>query len=598
MRRRDFVTHVLPASMLATYVNLPTLVQAQDGASTDGKAWRYIGIPYPTDPVPSAIMPTLPSGADFQNHAWINTYDPILEPTPVPTPGGAPDEWVVNMFNHIPGDVGNGGQGTIARPRSDLPPSGVHSAGTKIFIYGDNTPLPSSESTNRKRDYTGWESKNEVVTFKGTSSNICWIVGIGKPRLGVRNLNITNCTHTIFDGIYLESEPGIKSGHVEVRSSNYFTFRNGGQYGQNTTTGGQAFPIMGTSAFPCKFITYYNNELAYFGDYNLAPGRPKPNDFHGFRPSKYCYWLWCIDNSFHHLSGDACQLNGSNNTNPDYAQRPHYVYFAGNEAYRLKENMFDAKNSYHAIVSQNFSYETEEDAMIMPNNAEGALTGYHWAIANRVTQSGAWGTGGGIRGSGDQANNYTAVIGNLVYDISGTGLQIANQAQGANNVNYWVNNTVVRCNTGFKVNVWQPAQTGWVINLHGNIFYNCTTEINLDAVGNGNINVQISDNILFDPDGAEVIVNRDNIDSESNTIFANPQFANPDGNRPTDFLPHPDGAAQGATFEHNVFSDFERLYGIDIRFDGLGSRRPLDTAWTIGAYELEGIRPNPPRLHT
>ena len=594
--------------MLATYVNLPPFANASNLPGVSAQDRRYIGIPLPTDRVPSAIMPTLPVGADFANHEWIDTYDPIHEPNPAAPAVVTANQYVVDKFHGSATDADEGDNsiggvvyGTTAKPRLGLPRESTYPAGTRIFIYGDNSPLPTSKSTNRKFDYDQWQAKEYTITFNGISASPCWIIGIGNPRLAVEKITFLNCTHVLFDGIYLEKRDDAlgrsKGGWGAIRSSKYFTFRNGGQYGVESSTGGNALSISGSLGNTSDFIVYYNNEMAYHGNFDVAAGT-KVTDYHGWRPLSWCRWLWCIDNNIHHIAGDACQVNNSNDLSTDHSRRPHYVYFAGNETYHLKENMFDAKNSYHCIVSENYSYETEEDAMIMPNNSEGPLTGYHWAIANRITQNGAWGTGGGIRGSGDQANNYTAVIGNFIYDLSRAGLSISNQTKGDNVKNYWVNNTVIRCGTGFRVNIWQPTSTGWEIDFQGNVIYDCGTEIDLDAIGGRTTVVTLRDNVLYDPSGSETIINQNDITTETNTRYSDPRFNNPAGNVPADFVPQPGGSAIDGTSEHQVYQDFQNFYGLDIRQDILGSPRPRNGPWDIGAHAFVGVLPNPPILQS
>ncbi|MEO0576806.1 MAG: hypothetical protein AAF004_15220, partial [Pseudomonadota bacterium] len=608
MRRRDFIARGVPAAVLVSYGGLPAFAPAHAGTIdafgeqrnvADGHAFRYIGVPYPTDPVPAAIMPTLPNGADYNNHEWINTYDPVSEPNPAAPSQATRDVYVVNRFSgnatdNDQGDNAVGGTvyGTTDRPRVTLPEAGTFPAGTRIFVYGDNTPLPNSESNNRKVDYSQWGGQAETIRFNGTSGSPCWIIGVDRPRLRADNLQLVDSNHVIFDGIYLESANGA-SGDIEIETSNYVCFRNGGLYGEETSRGGNMFEPTGNSSNALTtFVVFYNNEVAYAGDYNEAPGGDKPNDFHGFRPQDWCRWLWCIGNEFHHLSGDACQVNNSNESSSDHAKRPHYVYFAGNVAYRLKENMFDAKNCYHAIVSQNFSRETEEDAMIVPNNSEGPLSSYHWAIANIITQSGSYGRGGGIRAANDLGNAYSAVIGNFIYDIDGVALQIANQTNGNVNKNYFVNNTVARCSTGFRINVWQPAGSGWNIDFHSNVIYNCDTDVTISDAGNGNIDVDFADNLMYNASRSSPrIDNRGDITNERRTLTNNPGFNNPSATTPDGFVPQSPASALDNTEEHPVYADFQNLYGIDIREDLLGNRRAQGGQWDIGAVEFTGVRP-------
>jgi hypothetical protein len=48
-------------------------------------------------------------------------------------------------------------------------------------------------------------------------------------------------------------------------------------------------------------------------------------------------------------------------------------------------------------------------------------------------------------------------------------------------------------------------------------------------------------------------------------------------------------------FDDSVYSIFQNTYGIDIRKDIVGTNRPYNSVWDIGAYESTGIKiPKPP----
>ena len=440
------------------------------------RAFDILGIPYVTDPVPGAVMPTLPSGADYNDHEWIGTYDPVSEPTPAPT-GGA-NEWVVSVHGDDD-SAGNGGKGTLQLPRATLPPIGTtFAAGSKIFIIGDNTPLPSAYDDNRKIDFTTWQGTGGSVgaIFNGTKEAPCWIIGIDKPRISTR-ATVFKGTHYIFDGIVTEDNNVNGGGSIQIEDSQYVCFRNGWMYGRSLADyGGNVFSISSTSAqMPTKFVILYNTEIAYHGDW-LNPSTKK--DVHGFRPMWWTRYTWCINNHIHHCQGDGTQSANSERFIPegyenDFGVRPHYIYVGGNTMHDNRENAIDNKNSFHVIDAQNECYNhitassSDGTAIVLSNNNEGNLTGWHWALFNNVHDNAI-----GIRDSGDRDDEQSFMIGNLLYDNS-KGLVVDKPigSHSGNNNLYVINNTVARGEYGLYVHSWGSGELENNLYCIGNLTY-------------------------------------------------------------------------------------------------------------------------------
>jgi len=564
----------------------------------------FIGVPAPTSPVPSAIMPTLPTGANFTNHEWIGTYDPLTVANPTPNATVTANEYVVDRYHVNATNVDEGDNaisGTVygipSRPRVGLPNNSPYPAGTKIFVYGENDPLPTNEDNDYKNDYAQWSADSFSLEFNGTSSNICWVIGIDKPRIETDLLSISGSTHLIFDGIYTETQSQVrnrKGGNISLTDSKYTVYRNGGQYGWKIDTGGSAFAISSPVGTTTEFHVYYNNVCRFFGAVaGTTPGVKNSSDSHAWRPLWRNRYLWCLNNTFTNIGGDACQVGNSENTIPvgevsNPAFRSHYVYFAGNTCGLLKENIMDCKNSYHVITSENYSYETEEDAIILPNDDEGPLTGYHWAIANRITQTGSFGLGGGIRSAGDQPSNYSGIIGNVVYDVGGAAALWVNfnaDATSNNLQHYFVNNTVIRANRGYYIATFQPAG-GTSIDAQGNIFYDCGEERWMRSNSSGDVSTSMVDTMFFDPADTLTYADDFTLTVETNTIETDPGFNNAAGTNPADFVPGSGSAAIDGTTEHAVYQDFEDMYGLDIRKDILGNTwLSTDANINIGAVQ-------------
>lgn len=553
-------------------------------------------------------MPTLPSGADFDDHEWVGTYDPRDVAVPTPNATVTANEYVVDAFYagaNPPTDADEGDNaitGTVygipSRPRLTPPAinGAAQPAGTKIFIYGENTPLPTSVSTNRKVDYSTWGAKNYALEFNGTSANPCWIIGIDKPRILTDRAEINDSTHFIIDGIYFEGFTDGEGGGLELSRNNYMTIRNGGQYGSSTGSGGgNGLTITGQVGSEHKFFLYHNNEMAYFGNHGNLPVSligPKPDDFHGFRPLTYCYWTWCTSNHIHHIGADACQVQNSANVDPSEAQRPHYVYFAGNECHFLGENMFDAKNSYHCIVSENLGYDTDEAIILLPNDGEGNLCSHHFAIANNLHKLDAdWGNQNNflIGMQGDHNGAFAAAIGNFLHDQAGPGINISFGDPTTPNRQNVVNNTFSRITTAVNVNQFQADPiVDHVTELQANLVLDCTTGFNIQAANSGDLTLNVIDNQFFGntTNIDDTDVSGPYIDSETGTLTTDPNVVNSAGTVPANFAPVPASDAIDGTTEHSIYQAFEDLYGLDIRKDILGTTwLSTDTNINIGAVQ-------------
>ncbi len=550
------------------------------GGSGSGGSWSYIGVPHPTDDLPEEIMPALPDGVNRQP-GW--PYDPTAIATPT-WPGDGPHHYYV-AHDGDDGTAGNGGNGNPAAPRRSMPGYGPFPAGTLIFLEGDGTPLPTSETTNRRSDFPGWTSPNASLEMNpaGTyadPSDIAWIVGIDRPRLTANaDTSLTNSHHVIFDGVILDgirsSDPN-RSGRLRIGQSSHITFRNGAQYGEHADRGGSLFDLN-----DADYVMYFNNEMAYAGDFDAISAK----DFHGVRPAYGNRWVWVIDNHIHHLSGDGMQTGNSNNTRP-IGETSHYIYFAGNDCHDNRENAVDNKNSFHVVVSQNRLHDftgaggggSNGTALILANDNEGPHSAYHWAIANEVRDS----THGIRDGGNSAAPNKSFMIGNLVHDIAGAGLAAWHASPDQPGTeSHMVNNTVARCGSGIDINFWQPSNPTSVF-INRNVIFECSEDI---VIGGRNIDrYQVVDNVIFKAGGGERI----DAEGRTQTVAGNllgidPLLVAPAAN---DLSLQAGSPARDLTTEDPVYGLFESLYGIDIRRDFSGRPRPGDGTWDAGSQRF------------
>ncbi len=180
--------------------------------------------------------------------------------------------------------------------------------------------------------------------------------------------------------------------------------------------------------------------------------------------------------------------------------------------------------------------------------------------------------------------SHNNIIKSNVFHESRLGIKIE---QGENT--YILNNTCVRAPNGIRINQFQPSQASWLTEMQGNLIYDCGSEINIVDGGNGVGTINLTDTLIWDPDGPQAVDDPNgDIDTETNTIATDPNFNNPTGITPADFVPQVSSDAIDGTTEHVAFQDFEDLYGIDIRKDILGSTwLASDANINIGAIQAE-----------
>ncbi|MCG7974054.1 MAG: right-handed parallel beta-helix repeat-containing protein [Candidatus Thiodiazotropha taylori] len=607
MERRVFIKGLLTSSLLAA-LPIPRFNLKAALPPVGGRVWNYIGIHYPTDPLPGIsgspatipIMPTLPNGAYYTAHDWYSgihdSYDPCAIPNPQPPVSVTEGEYVVNRFHPNASDSDQGDNaiagvvyGTTSRPRVSLPSVMPAAAGTKVFVFGDGTPRPTAYNSNRKVDYDNWAGVDWA--FNGSRSNPCWIIGIGEPRIECNETTIANSTHLIVDGIVFDTSVFYGSS-FDLDACQYITFRNSAQYGINKNG---LFDVSNS-----QFVMYYNNEVAYTG---YSDGNHNGSDRHGVRPLYGARYVWFVDCHIHSVSGDAMQAGNSANRNPQ-SESPHFVYFAGNHCHNCGENAVDNKNSYHVVISEcefhDFKPEYNADggtAVILSNNDEGPWTGFHWIIGSKI-----YDCQNGIRDSSDQDGEFCYVIGNVLYDITDGALV----EQDSNRVNhetvYWVNNTIHNCGYGY---LRARQQRSYDSYLEGNLFHNLVHSVFASNGGSGlrendaDSSMHVSNNLMY---GNATGTPTTGWASWANNIVGDsssedPRLTNPDQQIFT--LADGSPAIDAVETESVAFQHFSNLYGMDIRCDYLGNLRN-NGSMDIGATESSGAGglapPSPPIL--
>jgi hypothetical protein len=525
----------------------------------------YMVFPKMTMPAfsPPAGIPSPSFGIDEVAPAW---------------PAGWPDSQVDGYYyidNMHPNATDSGNTyGYPNKPRVSIPTT--YPAGSYVEIHGG--------------PYTG---NQLIITANGTQSQPVWIRGASndnKPT--IRRETIIKGSYVILENLYYDTG-GATIGlrfhndsslhHAAVRSCE---FSGPGVFGN-----GSVISIYGNSLNMFHDIVVYANHIHDFGDDNAT----SENDYHGVKPSGYCYDIWILNNSIHNMGGDSVQVGEA--TLPT-AQRPNRIYVGGNTGYGNYEDGIDIKACDNIIVSQNELYGHNGNGVVIHNGPNNV-----WILNNKVHS-----VGEGIITTGS-SNTY--FIGNVVYNIHHTETSwspdniyqrgSAFHVRGTTSTTYIVNNTVFDYDTGIQ----DPTVS---VSIFNNIFSGRAESLAYDIYLGSSSAANISDldyNLFYYPGGSARIRWGDGVTrglagfksyfskgthcpSEADPIFASETTAN--------LHIQSNSPAIDAGTSHAAYNTFYSLYGLSIAKDPDGRDRPMGAGWDIGAYEFPGSvkKPNPP----
>lgn len=561
------------------------------GVTVTAQAWSYPGIPYISDDVPNTVTQltgAVPSGPALGN-SW--GYDPTTLTKPTPTPGGAANEYYVDLYNGNNSTAGQGGQGSDVAPRLTMPSyATVFSPGDVIFVKGQGTALPPDSTGSLEMppnsvyreispDQT-WKNRN-IIGMQGTQANPIWIVGIDLPRLPPE-IELVGASNVIIDGVVIETDGTNRNGSIVIRdSSDRVCFRNGAIYGLYLNGGGALFYITESD-----FVCLYNSELAYGGIWddhvsNLA-------DVHTVLPGRGARWVWIIDNELHETSGDGMQVTGSLPNTDSTTTRAQYIYFGGNTCYGFRENVIDCKTSFHVIVSSNVGYDNPGAATgggyaFYVNNEEGdasqIVSSYHWFINNTCYDADV-----AFGGAANHEGAKTYFIGNVAYDCNTAGWPMNFGNVGSRTIEQvWVNNTAVRCTEGLDYAAaafWGSLQPNISLRMAGNLTYDCST-LHVSRQGDAGSEI-LNYHAAAEPVGSATITTTGWTSATGNIVDQDLLLTDSANN---DFTLQPGSAAQSIVpTKDAVYNLFNSIYGISIQTDIAGTAIPSINL-NAGAYQ-------------
>jgi hypothetical protein len=326
----------------------------------------------------------------------------------------------------------------------------------------------------------------------------------------------------------------------------------------------------------------------------------KDVDAHCSGVGPYSHHIWIVDSRLHECAGDGLQANpGQGGMALARQQSAHHIYVGRNVAYRNKQSGLWAKNVTDIIFSQNEVYGITRS----PSSAMGQCIGGQygpvrmWIIFNTLhdCETGV----AVVSTSGLGAGTDVFIVGNVIRDIQLTGgPNDASNPWSRAAIALWdipnryvVDNTIWRVHSGIKNDV-----SGLVkFVVHGNI---------IDAARDpGERDLWVPDQAGLDERGSLISHNlfvgnriswrRSLIDSVSRFRSETGKCEGCQTTRPRfkDESAHDlrfaaaNSAGVDSSTESSVYEIFQKTYGLDIRVDHDGRRRPQGSRWDIGAYE-------------
>lgn len=319
-------------------------------------------------------------------------------------------------------------------------------------------------------------------------------------------------------------------------------------------------------------------------------------DVHGVNVIAHCSYVWVLDSTMTHCSGDGVQINAEGNTNQSTL---HHIYVGRNTAWENRQTGFWTKQADDVVFSQNTVHS------MRPIGARpfawGAGMGFQyaperaWFIFNHIYNTCFGIAGMGASGGGGK-NVY--IVGNLIHDVhhhpdyeveyrpntgwAEAGIMVADMAKVA-----IVHNTLARCDAG--INIPHPKN----MEIDGNIIAGVSEDeaqhIYLEDT-TGLSELVIERNIIHQPGGTARLRWQSDVLSlaafrlatgEGVGAEANPLFVSP-----TDFHLRAASPAVDAATINAVYADYLALHGIPIACDFDGRPRPIGAAFDAGALEF------------
>ena len=449
-----------------------------------------------------------------------------------------------------------------------------------------------------------------IITANGTnevwsagSSGPVWIVGqdfANRPTFN-RKMVITG-SYVYFDTIYCRapgrfqpSSPtaGYPADHVVLRNS---------EVEGSVLYPGSTISVEGAETSTVSNVVIYNNVFHNAGDINADYDQ----DSHIATVGIYSSNVWFLKNTLHTSNGSGAQVGGAYNGYDNC----HHIYFGDNHVYNTRQaglavkyasDVIFSQNEIHDVVYTAWSVDKGIGFQYAPNRV--------WMIYNHIYNC-SYGIYAGSTNS-PPPDWYVYVIGNLIHDIELDPAMVYNPENSwaaagimmaGGTYKYIINNTLYKVIGG----IYCPSSVAHYIenNIISEVTRNDGYHVFMDT-GIGASLSTLNNNIFFQTGRDEKIKwsstyvgNLSYIQSNAgvgqNSYDSDPQFVDVLTNS---FRLGENSPAIDNGVAHNVYNTFQTLYGIDITEDLVGTNRPVNEIFDIGAYEFGGtdvINPNSP----
>lgn len=521
----------------------------------------------------------IPNPADH----WGGTIDPIDDP--VPESATICTNWPDEDSNcyHIDntGACSDSGQGSPSAPRCTVPDGITMSAGQYMEIHGGAGP------------YT--DNNTHDIAANGTDAQPVWIVGKDNPILrssGENHALAVSGSYYFVDGVSMDrNEQGFSFAYPTDRG----VFRNAAIVGEGTkgTYGSQISSSGIDSSRENNYVLIYNIKMSEIGQWDVDDNA----DTHGIKLRNNINYAWVLDSEIYHCQGDSVQTGEASITGVD---APTHIYIGGNTFYENKENGIDIKDGSDIIMSQNVIYDMDND--FGDDSASGIViheeADHIYAINNRVYNCGI--------GIITTTSTNTWFIGNQVFDIHGStdpedhyGRGVAIHFRGSSSGGA-INNTIYDCDKGIQL-----TSIAGGFQCSNNIVSHRSDPLAYDLMIQDTADAQIDYHLLYANGGSRILWSSTAYTRVADFQAAQGQCANcpveedPLFSRPAEgiFMLQSGSPAIGQGVSHPIYAQVQSRYDISINTDFVGTTRPQEGRWDIGALEhKEGQTqtPSPP----
>ena len=432
-----------------------------------------------------------------------------------------------------------------------MPPFGINEQPGGVTLVANSGQMPSTVAAGAVVEVRG-NHTGRTINCNGTAAAPAFIVG------GTA-VNLTG-DWTIEGGYCILDELRFTGAHALLLMGHHQAVRNSESVGILDEGPSAAFSSEGGASD----VVFYNNEVHDHG--NVAASNDQ--DANCISIARGTTRAWVVDNDTYKCSGDGINVNPYPYVESNRASIK-FVYIGRNKSHDNKQTGIWTKMSQDIVVSKNEVWNHRPG-----NSSYGQCLGFQygaeraWYLFNLIHDCNV---GIGIAGDlGGADGQQTYMIGNVIYDISGSSGGSGVWANAAIQITGGQNHTVVN-NTMSNVSSGVHATRSANVLVSGNIF--------ADLAAGGS-------HVRLEGPGATANTNLSNVAWRgdvncSSCVVGSPGFLSPG----LDFRLQSGSPAIDRGVLNTVYATFSTLYGIDISRDAAGVARPQGAGWDIGAYE-------------